>query len=418
MQYIMRINKQNRPSVGLDLQRLSVALIAIGALSASAQPVTNTPPAPTSQPVELQPDAPGAGATIPAKAPFQWGIVGVRPHAFYRLSSGDGIQSRPGRRSSTTMSALSAGLLFDIGQRWTADYTPTWTFYSNPVFSDTVDHAFSLNGQALFTDGSIRFSQSYEVSNSPRIETGRQTHEETADTSLAFNYRLGRKTRLELTLGQNLRYVEDAQNSYSWSMQNMYHYQISNRISLGAGFDLGYVDVTPGIDMTYTRPQVRIGWRPTNKLSLNVNAGAEQRRFKRSGSADLNSPTYGAAVYYQPVEWTTLSLAGNRGVSASYFANQVNDSTSWNIGLNQRLLQRINLNMSASRTNSRYIPTTTSVITIVREDTSYSYNVRLSTRFVERGTIGIFYQRTRNSSDVSVYTFNSDQMGIEVGYRF
>ena len=189
-------------------------------------------------------------------------------------------------------------------------------------------------------------------------------------------------------------------------------------MSLRAGLDLGYVDVTPGIDMTYTRPQVTIGWRPTNKLSLNVNAGAEHRKFKRSGTASLNRPTYGAAVYYQPLESTTLSLAGNRGVSTSYFANQVTDSTSWNIGLNQRLLQRISLNMSAGRTNSRYIPTARNFIAIAREDTSYSYNVRLSTRFAERGTIGIFYQRTRNSSDVSVYTFNSDQMGVEVGYRF
>lgn len=316
------------------------------------------------------------------------------------------------------MSVLSAGLLFDIGQRWTADYTPTWTFYSNPLFSDTVDHSVDINGRASFTDGSVRFIQRYASTNSPRIETGRQTHEETSLTSVAVNYSNGSRTRLEMVASQMLRYIEDAPNSYDWSLQNWYHYQVSNRLDLAAGVGLGYVAVSPGTDMTYIRPQVRVGWRPTNKLSFDVNGGAEQRRFKKSGTARLNRPTYGAAAYYQPFESTTLSLAGNRAISASYFANQVNDNTSWSIGLNQRLLQRFYLNTSASRTNTRYIPTGNSAIVVTREDTSYSYNVRLSTSFLQRGTIGVFYQRTRNSSDLAVYTFNSDQTGVEIGYRF
>ena len=221
-----------------------------------------------------------------------------------------------------------------------------------------------------------------------------------------------------MVASQMLRYIEDAPNSYDWSLQNWYHYQVSNRLDLAAGVGLGYVAVSPGTDMTYIRPQVRVGWRPTNKLSFDVNGGAEQRRFKKSGTARLNRPTYGAAAYYQPFESTTLSLAGNRAISASYFANQVNDNTSWSIGLNQRLLQRFYLNTSVSRTNTRYIPTGNSAIVVTREDTSYSYNVRLSTSFLQRGTIGVFYQRTRNSSDLAVYTFNSDQTGVEIGYRF
>ena len=60
----------------------------------------------------------------------------------------------------------------------------------------------------------------------------------------------------------------------------------------------------------------------------------------------------------------------------------------------------------------------TDTIVVTREDTSYSYNVRLSTSFLQRGTIGIFYQHTRNSSDLADYTFSSDQTGVEIGYRF
>jgi hypothetical protein len=393
-------------------------LIFGGALSAAAQSVVSSTPAPSAPPAGLQPGATDEGLTNPSTAPLQWGLIAVRPHAFYRLTRGDGIQPSPGQQTTTTISTISAGLLFEIGKRWTADYTPTWTLYSNPVFSDTLDHLIDVKGHASFTDGTLQFTQRYASTNSPRIETGRQTHEETDDTSVSVNYSLGRKTRLEVILSQNLRFIEAAPNSYEWSMQDWFHYQISNRLDGAVGLGLGYVSVEPGTDMDYTRPQVRIGWRPTNKLSFDVHAGAEQRHFRKQGAATLNSPTYGASAYYLPFEFTTLTLAGERAVTASYFAGQVNENTTWSIGLNQRLLQKLNFNATASRANTRYIPSGLSTIITTRDDTSYSYNLRLSTSFLRRGTIGVVYQHTRNSSDAAGFGFSSNQVGLEIGYSY
>lgn len=401
-----------------SLKYVASCLIFGGALSAVAQSVISSTPAPSAPPAGLQPATADEGATDRAAAPLQWGVVAVRPHAFYRLTRGDGIQFSPGNQTTTTVSMLSAGLLFEIGKHWTADYTPTWTQYSSSAFSNTLDHAVVVNGHASFTDGTLQFVQQYSSTNSPRIETGRQTHEETDLTSLAVNYSLGRKTRLEVVLSQDLRFIEAAPNSYEWSMQDWFHYQVSNRVDAAVGLGLGYVGIEPGTDMDYTRPQVRLGWRPTDKLSFDVHAGAEQRHFRKAGSASLNNPTYGAAGYYQPFEFTSLSLSGERGVSASYFANQVNENTSWSIGLNQRLLQKLNFNATASRTTSRYIASGLSAIITTRDDTSYAYNFRLSTSFLRRGTIGVVYQHTRNSSDAAGFSFSSNQIGLEIGYRY
>ena len=270
---------------------------------------------------------------------------------------------------------------------------------------------------AGFTDGEIQFVQRYTNTNSPRIETGRQTHEETDLTSLTVSYGFGQRTRLEVQLSQNLRYIESAPNAYDWSDQNFLHYLVSERLDLAAGFGVGYTKVDPGIDMSYTRPLVRVGWRPTDKLSFDVHGGTEQRHFRSAGAANLNSPTYGAGAYYQPFLYTTLSLAAERAVSVSYFADQVNDNRSWTAGLNQRLLQRLNFNASASHTSTRYLPVGSSIVTS-REDTSDSYNLRLGTAFLRRGSIGVVYQHTKNSSTVTGYSFTSKQIGLEIAYSY
>jgi len=337
---------------------------------------------------------------------------------FYRLSYGDGLQSSPGQQTTTTINTFSPGVLFQVGERWTADYTPTWTLYSNSDFSNTVDHNININGQGAFTDGTIGFVQRYMTTNSPRIETGQQTHEETSFTSINVNYSLGRKTRLEFDVNQDLRFIENAPNSYEWLTQGWYHYQISSRVDAAAGIGFGYVAVEPGTDMTYLRPQVRLGWRTTDKLSFDAHLGAEHRKFHQEGAADLDSPTYGASAFYQPFSYTTLSLTGERGVVVSYFAGQVNQNITWTLGLNQRLLQHYYFNATAARTNTEYLPAGASTIVTTREDTSYTYSARLSTSILRRGTIGIVYQHVRNSSDISGYSFSSDQLGLEIGYRY
>ena len=398
--------------------KFALACLVAGVLSASAQSVVSSVPAPSAPPASLQPLAGDEGLTNQAIAPLQWGPIAGRPHLVYRLSRGDGIQPRPGQSTETTISTLSAGLLMEIGQRWTADYTPTWTVYSNDAFTNTLEHALRINGRASFTDGSLTLGQSYNLSDTPRIETGRQTREESVSTSLGVIYSLSRKTRINGSVSRSMRYLENAPNSEEWSVQSFYHYQFTSRLDVGVGVAWGYTKVDPGIDMSSLSPSVRIGWRPTPKLSFSANASAEQRQFKQAGSKDLNSVPYGVSAFYQPFQYTTLSVSGNRGVSVSYFAGQVTENTGWTVGLNQRLLQRLNLNVSSSRSQSEYITAGGPTNAILREDSSDSFNIRLSTGFLRRGTVGVFYQYTRNDSDVDVYNFSSKQVGVEISYSY
>lgn len=392
--------------------------LVCGLASAVGQSVV-APPPPAPEVREGGPGATGEVLKAPSTAPWEWGAVAFRPHALYRLSYGDGVQSRPGQSTTTTINMFSPGMLAELGTHWTADYTPTWTFYSNRAFGDSVAHNASVRGIVGFTDGDAQFSQTYSLSRDPLIETGRQTRQESAGTSLAVNYSLGRQTRLEATAAHNLRYLENAPNSREWTTTDWLHYQFSNRLDVAVGAGLGKVNVEPetDLDMKYSQAQARIGWKPVDKLSLDIHGGREHRTFSKAGSAALNSPTYGGSIQYQPVEVTTISLGAERGVTPSFFANQVTDSSSWTISLDQRLLQRFHLTAGYGRHKSRYI-SPAAVIVVGRDDESSTFHLRLGTSFLRRGNIALFYQRTKNSSNIAGYGFASDQSGIEIGYRY
>ena len=305
----------------------------------------------------------------------------------------------------------------ELGSRWIADYTPTWTYYSNEAFRDRVAHAASLKGGISFTDGNAQFVQSYALTTDSLVETGRQTRQETADTSLTVNYSLGRRSHLQAGLSRGLRYVENAPNSREWTTNESLHYQFSSRLDTAIALRYGYVDVDTGTDMHFVEPQLQVGWRPVDKLRFDAHMGRQHRTFAASGLAPLNSSTYGVSAQYQPTETTALVFAADRGVSVSYFSNQVNENSGWNASFSQRLFQRFTLSGGYGRHRTRYIPAGVVIVT-GRNDQISTFNLRFGTSFARRGHIAVFYQHTRNQSNTSGFGFSSNQTGLEIGYRF
>jgi uncharacterized protein (PEP-CTERM system associated) len=95
----------------------------------------------------------------------------------------------------------------------------------------------------------------------------------------------------------------------------------------------------------------------------------------------------------------------------------VNENTSWGINLSQRLLEHFRLSGGVTHRKTRYIATSGS-LPVGRSDETYSYNARLSTRFLQRGSIAVFYRRTHNDSNLNLFAFTSNQIGCEIGFRY
>jgi hypothetical protein len=184
-------------------------------------------------------------------------------------------------------------------------------------------------------------------------------------------------------------------------------------VGVGGGYD--NEDASP--DMTFEQLQGRVNWRATDKISFQLHGGVEDRQFLSGGAGDLINPVFDATIQYQPFEQTKITLTGNRSVSASYLQNQVIETTGVSGGLNQRLLGRLFLDLSGGYQTVKYI-SSVSASGSNREDKLYSFGARLSRAFLQRGTIAVLYQISRDDSSQAGYSFTSHQVGFQIGFNY
>ncbi len=371
-----------------------------------------------------------AGGDNGLPQPFQYGPVTLRPHVDYSFSYGNGILAGPTNQQNTATHQISPGILAQLGYHWTLDYTPTIRFYSNNQFKDGVDHALSLVGGTHYEDWTLGLSQSFLFSTAPTSETGAQTEQEAFGTGLTATRVLNEKLSLDLGLNQAFASAAELQTSRDWSTMDWINYRFTPRLSVGAGAGMGYLNVDFGSDQMHEQLQARVEWRATDKLSLQLTGGGEDRQYVESTTPDSLTPIFSGGIQYQPFQNTQISVSAGRSVTASLVPGSDTTATSFGANLNQRLLQKFSLDVGASYNQSEYTETTfqvkqisatwyqASLRNVGRTDDYYSFNVRLSHPFLRRGTWSVYYQYNDNQSSTAGMSYRGSQIGFNLSYRY
>jgi hypothetical protein len=260
---------------------------------------------------------------------------------------------------------------------------------------------------------------------SVRQKTGQQTAQKFYSTSGNASYRLGDRALIETTVSHNTRRASSDVETPQWTTADWIswvgtarlNYQLSRRLDAAVGVELTRDEITDSPNMRTSQPYLQVTWRSTKKLSLIARGGAETRRVEGGNIDDLNNPVYSASIQYEPIETTSLSFSASRGVTASFFANQASESTTYGVNISQRLIQRLYFSAGYSSGETTYIATSLSFISN-RKDEYETYNIRVSTPILRRGSVAIFAQRSHNSSNAAEFDFTSDQFGTEISYIF
>jgi hypothetical protein len=366
--------------------------------------------------------APDVQAPVAPGYPLQWGPFSFHPRLGYAFTYANGVLVTPGRPTNTASHAVSPALSVN-SKHVTIDYTPSLTYYSQGPYGDTVNHSASLAATFGYSDWSFHLDQSYQKSSYPLVETGLQTETEAFGTGFAANWNLSQKWFLDFTFSQSFQDNKGFQSSRQWSTMEWANYRITRQLSVGAGLGGGYVDVDLGSDSTYEQIQGRLNWRPAKKLSINLNGGIEIRQFLDTpgGSDNLVNPIMGASISYQVFESTSLSLSANRSVDTSLFVNQITENAGFSAGINQRLFRYLNAGISGGFRRSDYKSTFVffnQSFPILRRD-DYSYiSASLGTTFLKKGTANVAYTHGQNESTLAGFTYDSDQVTVQLGYRF
>ena len=366
-----------------------------------------------------------AAVPLPALQPLlQWGALSLQSHLLYRLSYGDGLQPQPGHQTKTAINELDPGLMFQWGH-WTLDYTSMLRLYSSRDFRDSFNNAVTLTGGTTYEDWAFGLSQSYLSSSDPLIETASQLDHQTYSTALSAICQLSSKASLELGANQNFRFLdntvpgEQLSDSRSWSTMDWLNFQFRSGLGGAVGAGFGYDNVAVGSDMTSEQLQGRITWHVVNKASLVLSGGGEARQFLRSGASDLISSIFSLSARYSPFEVTTFSVTAFRDFSPSFYQDQVTESTSISVGLHQRILGKLFLDLNGGFANTTYHASTLApVATNIDNYDSTFFGARLATSVLKRGSAAIFYSVNYNSSAAAIYNYTTTQFGLELSYRY
>ena len=161
----------------------------------------------------------------------------------------------------------------------------------------------------------------------------------------------------------------------------------------------------------------QVSWRPVEKFTLGLGGGVKHTRSKSSNGADFTTPLLSVSLAYQPFETTSLGLSVNRSAAGSYFQSLATESLRWNLSLNQRLLGKLYLAASYGEVETDYVALLNTLLPN-RSDKARTYSVRLSTRLLQRLSVALVTQETRNRSNLAGFGLTSRQIGIELGYRY
>jgi len=364
-------------------------------------------------------------AAAPPQAPLSWGPINFLPHVLYSLSYARGLQVAPGQRVNTTINEIDPGILLQIGNHWLLDYTPILRYYTSASFRDTWDNQVVLSGATMYRDWTFGFSQGYTSSSEPLVETAGQLDTETYLTIFNATYRMGQSLALELNASQNFQFVDQTipgqqlTDWYFWSTTDWLNFLVSSNFSAAAGAGFEYDEMKVGPDMTAWSFEGRLKWHVNTNLDLVAAGGVQDRQFLSSAEPDLLRPIFSVAAYYQLFQPTRLFINAGRTISPSYFAGQLTENTTVSGGVNQRLLQKLFLNVTGAYGKAVYRNTTIPPISTIGTDfDTTSVNVSLTTSFLRRATASIFYQWTSYSSTSALYNYSTTQFGLYLGYRF
>ena len=375
------------------------------------------PPEALRQLETAQTDLAPPGSRRQTQTPLHWGPVNFRPRLDFGVSYGDGLMASPGFQQETAMVNISPGMSFELGSNWALNYTPRLSYYSHEDFEDTVAHYVSLKGGALLGDWRLGLLQTYDRSSDPLVETGAQTDQENFSTMISARRPVGSRMLLELGFSQLFRSADEFSSSRTWSTTDWLNYQVASRLSVGAGLGAGFDDVSDGTDMTHEQLLARVNARIAEKLNFNLNGGVEFRQFRSSEADSVMNPIYGASIQYRPFQYTTLTLAGSRRINPSLFEDQINDTTSISLGLSQRLLGLFFLTVSGGLSTTEY-SSTFGDVSAVRSDDHFTFLSSLSYSFFKRATASVYYQYGKNQSDSAEFEYDTNQVGLNLSYRF
>jgi hypothetical protein len=238
------------------------------------------------------------------------------------------------------------------------------------------------------------------------------------NTRLTAQYDLTGKLYLQGEFDSYIYFYPNHISDYTVDGGLYLYYSWLPKVSVGVGGTFGYNwvdDPTP--NQTFEQVNARLNYQATAKLGVYASAGAEFRQFDGNRST-YTTPVFEVGLTHHPFEGTTINLAAGRRIYNSGFQAGEDFANTYVVGrFQQRLFHRLYFGLGGGYENSDYFAASRNV-SAPRNDDYWFIEPSLDVLITRWLSAGVYYLHREDSSNISFFSFDDNQVGVRATLRF
>lgn len=296
-------------------------------------------------------------------------------------------------------------------------YQPSLVSYADNSSNDRVDHQASWEvgwqGKAI----SYAYTGSYAQLGDATADTGTLTDRTESMNEGRIAWSLREKISLEVAVGQKSTTYDSAAFADSGLTYGevALRYAYSPKTRLSATYKHGRFEVDGAGDQMVHRTSARLEWKPTRKIAVDLDLGAEHRSF--DGGSET-SPVVEARIGWMPRQGTEIYLNGYRREQASAFLPGQNYTEGGiSLGIVQKLGDKWTARLEGGLEEASY-SRVSGVGPAGRVDKIHFIRPSVEYRLTDDFSMGLYYRYSQNDSNSPLFGYRNHTAGVEMGYTF
>ncbi len=296
-------------------------------------------------------------------------------------------------------------------------YEPSGFLYVENGADHRIDQDVTLLTGARGRKTSVEFTGNYRRRGDAIPDTGTQTDRREHALEVRAAYSVKEKVAFELAGGA---YGTDYDSATLSSNRDQFgeaavRYAYSPKTQVKLAYRIGRAEVDGTGDQTFQRVTAQLAWKPREKISIDLEFGAEHRTFDNGSDS---YPVGELRFDWEAMAGTKLFVRGYRREEVSAFLTGQNYRiTGIAAGISQRFsdrwLGRLELGYEKASYSQVSGPGTAGrkdEIYFVRPSVEYEVNDRFRTSY--------YYQFSKDQSNLAGFGYTNHQVGVSAAYDF
>lgn len=296
-------------------------------------------------------------------------------------------------------------------------YRPTGVVYARSSSDNRVDHEAKVAVGIVGNKAAFDYSMAYGKLGDATPDTGRQADRQLFEQVVRIAWVPREKLAVELAAGQSIadyadKVLLDSRDTFG---EIALRYAYSPKTRLGLAYRAGRFEVDQMEDQRYQRLSGKIEWQPREKIRVQLEAGAEKRRYANGSSV---TPVLEGRVDWNPSEKTNYFLTAYRRETASAFSPGQNYRlTGATAGVSQKIGEKWSAHLEGGVERASYRQVE-GIGGNAGDDTLWFVRPAISYRFTEELGLEIFYRVSSNNSSRAGFGYDQQSAGILLEYKF